>query len=220
MTATESTTEQSPGPADEPAPVMWHEAEAGRLARDIEEINDFAPGLEFEPGPGDGPVPHHGRWHGQLPVWPMERPEPDGLSSVVPAGLTVEIWYSAAYPMLPPAIYPLDPEPTLAERSQHDWHVAPDGSLCLLQTLASWDPRWSIVELLRRACGWRIEYALMKASLVDSMTLCSIVDDESRDRLVSEAAALPATTTSNDGPGEAGEAVARLEKSSDLAAEE
>lgn len=190
MTATESTAEPSPGSIGELVPVLWHEAEAERLARDIEEIASFAPGLEFEPGPGDGPVSHHGRWYGQLPAWPMERPEPDGLAAVVPAGVTVEIWYSAAYPMLPPAIYPVDPEPLLVERSQHDWHVAPDGSLCLLQTLASWDPRWSIVELLLRACGWRVEYALMNAGMVEGMTLCSIVDDASRDHLVTELAAL------------------------------
>ena len=74
MTATESTTEHSPGLSGEPVPVLWHEAEAARLAREIEEISGFAPGLVFEPGPGDGQVPHHGRWRGQLPAWPMERP--------------------------------------------------------------------------------------------------------------------------------------------------
>lgn len=200
MTATEATGEPGPRSIGELVPVLWHEAEAERLARDIGEINGFAPGLEFEPGPGDGPFHHHGRWHGQLPVWPMERPEPEGLAAVVPAGLTVEIWYSAAYPMLPPAIYPLDPEPMLVERSQHDWHVAPDGSLCLLQTLASWDPRWSIVELIQRACGWRVEYALMKAGMVESMTLLSIVDDSSRDHLVAEAAALASEAPSSATP--------------------
>lgn len=188
MTATEPTTAPRLGPVVERAPVLWHEVETDRLARDIEEINIFAPGLEFEPGPGDGHFLHHGRWHGQLPVWPMSRPEPKGLAAVVPVGLTVEVWYSAAYPMLPPSIYPFAPEPLIIQRSQHDWHVAPDGSLCLLQTLASWDPRWSVVELLRRASGWRVEYALMNAGLVESMTLCSIVDDSSRDHLISEAA--------------------------------
>lgn len=204
MTATEPPARPSPGPADGLAPVLWHKAEAARLARDIEEITGFAPGLEFEPGPGNGLVPHHGRWHGQLPVWPMERPEPAGLSALVPAGLTVEVWYSAAYPMLPAALYPVDPEPLLVERSQHDWHVAPDGSLCLLQTLASWDPRWSIVELLRRASGWRVEYALMKSGVVESMTLRSIVDDASRDHLVGEAAALAPGSPSADATKEVG----------------
>lgn len=189
MTATESTTEPGHGLVGELVPVLWHEAEAGRLARDMEEITGFALGLKFERGPGPGPVPHHGRWYGQLPVWPMERAEPAGLFAMVPAGLTVEILYSAAYPMLPPVFYPLDPEPMLVERSQHDWHVAPDGSLCLLQTLASWDPRCSIIVLIQRACAWRVEYALMKAGVIDSMTLCSIVDDNSRDHLVAEAAA-------------------------------
>jgi hypothetical protein len=198
MTANESPARQGRGGADELVPILWHEAESGRLNREIDEIAAFAPDLDFESGPGNGPVPHHGRWHGQLPVWPLERPEPVGLSTVVPAGLTVEIWYSAAYPMLPPALYPVDPEPLLVERSQHDWHVAPDGSLCLLQTLASWDPRWSIVELLRRACGWRVEYALMRSGLVKSMTLRSIVHDASRDHLVTEAAALASGLRSLD----------------------
>ena len=90
--------------------------------------------------------------------------------------------------MVPPRVYVLDPEPTIEQRTQHIWHVAPGGSLCLLQTEGDWTPQTTPVDLLLKAAGWRIEYALMTAGAIDAMTANGIVNDESRDALIAEAA--------------------------------
>ncbi len=37
-----------------------------------------------------------------------------------------------------------------------------------------------------KACGWRIEYALMKAGLIDAMTTSGIVSDSSLDGLIDQ----------------------------------
>lgn len=171
-------------------PVLWQEAEASRLVRDRREVHDFAPDLTYvEPEfASDGTVVHHGEWVGRLPVWPFEREEPVGLADFIPKGAKVVVTYSAAHPMMPPRVYVNDPLPEIAEWSQHIWHVAPGGSLCLLQTVNDWTPETSVTELLAKASGWRIEYGLMKAGLVDTMTTCGIVTDASRDHLFAQAA--------------------------------
>lgn len=169
-------------------PVLWPDAEPVILQRDLTDIPRAAPDLTYEPPLlRDGQVVHHGRWAGRLPVWPFDRPEPAGLSDLVPDGGEIVMSYSAAHPVRPPRITVVDPRPELEERTQHRWHVAPGGSLCLLQTEGDWTPETSPVELLLKAAGWRIEYALMKAGVVDSMTTNGIVSDPSRDSLIKEA---------------------------------
>ncbi|GAA2219371.1 hypothetical protein GCM10010413_07240 [Promicromonospora sukumoe] len=172
------------------APVFWPDAEPQILERDLADITAFAPDLVYEPPElAGGQVVHHGRWVGRLPIWPFDRVIPEGLGSLAPEGVSVVMSYSAAHPVLPPRVRVLDPEPELEERTQHRWHVAPGGSLCLLQTEGDWTPETSPVELLLKAAGWRIEYALMKAGVVESMTTNGIVSDPARDHLIAEAAA-------------------------------
>lgn len=197
------------------APVYWHDAEPDRLRRDLAEVSRFAPGLAFRAGPGEGPGIHHGVWSGHLPIWPFDRPEPPGLNGLVHEGLACEVYCSAAHPMLPPRVYPTAPLPQVIERSQHTWHVAPDGSLCLMQSLGDWEPETSIVELLQKACGWRIEYALMKAGAMESMSLSGIVSDDSLDHLIGAA---KATVGSSDAPP-AGAPVEQEEADGDHAAD-
>lgn len=178
--------------ASDLVPILWQEADPARLERDLQEVQQFAPDLTYvEPEVlGDGTVVHHGYWTGRLPVWPFERAQPAGLDDVVPVGAEVDVLYAAAHPMLSPRVYVNEPEPGILEWSQHIWHVAPGGSLCFLQTENDWTPATSITDLLAKASGWRVEYALMKAGLVDTMTVCGIVSDDSRDHLVTQAAAL------------------------------
>lgn len=172
------------------SPVYWTDVDPGRLARDRADVRAFAPDLAFETPPGGNPeVKHHGVWTGVLPVWPFDRPKPAGLDELVHSGLRVQVECSAAHPVVPPAVLPLDPLPELAERSQHIWHVAPDGRLCLMQTIGAWRPSDTISDLLEKACAWRIEYALMKAGIVDSMTVGGIVSDGTWDALITQAAA-------------------------------
>ncbi|KOX24432.1 hypothetical protein ADK67_19060 [Saccharothrix sp. NRRL B-16348] len=73
---------------------------------------------------------------------------------------------------------------------RHDWHLQGDGSLCLLRSEALWTGRESIVDLLLKAAGWRVEYALMTARAIKSMSENGIVDDPVHDHLVEAVACL------------------------------
>lgn len=170
-------------------PVFWSEADPGRLARDTADLAAFAPGLTYmAPSVGDEEAPaQHGGWHGTLPLWPFPRPEPDGIQALTNGdGLDCVVLYSAVHPVIPPTIIAVNPEPLIPERTQHRWHVAPGGSLCLLQTIGDWTPESSITELLEKAAGWRIEYALMKRGAIDKMTTNGIASDPSLDHLIDE----------------------------------
>ncbi|GAA3780182.1 hypothetical protein GCM10022225_80550 [Plantactinospora mayteni] len=168
--------------SDDGDAVTWWQCEPRRLARDQAEVGERFPGLQWV---GQGA----GGWIGRLPRWPFDRPEPAGLRTLVgEEGLEVALVYGHAYPMVAPLIYPQDPEPGIAERTDHKWHVNGDGSLCLLQDDATWNGRGSVTDLLLKAAGWRLEYALMRAGVIEAMTLRGIVDDEQSDHLVAVAA--------------------------------
>ncbi|MCC3762554.1 hypothetical protein K3N28_05660 [Glycomyces sp. TRM65418] len=166
-------------------PILWTEAEPRRLKRDLDDVAAFAPGIEYQtPGRVESGF-HHGAWVGVLPIWPFDRPQPEGLDRLVGStGLAMMVLYPAAYPMIAPIIYPVDPEPSLSERTRSAWHVAPNGSLCLLQSVGGWQPETSLTELLAKAAGWRIEYALMKVGAIDCMTVNGIVSDPLLDELI------------------------------------
>lgn len=198
-------------------PIGWTEAEPARLKRDIRDVEGFNTAfgttLQYAPpgtsihtilGPSgaisgaaskwsalpDESAFNHGGWYGILPMWPFDRAAPDGLDVLIGgSGLEFTLNYPAAYPMVPPVIWPLAPEPELVERTQATWHVLPSGGLCLLQSDGTWQPEASIVELLLKASGWRVEYALMKAHVIEAMAVSGIVSDPSSDHLVTQAAA-------------------------------
>ncbi|GAA3438278.1 hypothetical protein GCM10018954_078940 [Kutzneria kofuensis] len=50
------------------------------------------------------------------------------------------------------------------------------------------DRRESVVELLLKAAGWRIEYALMTCGAIESMSLNGIVADPHLDELITQVA--------------------------------
>jgi hypothetical protein len=175
------------GEGPEIAPISWCDAEPARFQRDKAEVEALFPDLIFVPPGGshaDVLLPHGG-WYGVLPIWPFERPQPDGVEGLVDGtGLEFVLEYPAAYPMIPPTIQPLSPEPEIGERTQATWHVLPAGGLCLLQTTGAWIPEASITDLLLKAAGWRIEYALMKARTIEKMSEAGIVSDDSSDHLL------------------------------------
>lgn len=167
------------------APINWWDAEPARFAREWDEVTARFPELTWTP---DGA----GGWVGRLPMWPLERPEPPGLSRLLGgAGLEVVIAYRQAYPMVPPRIYPVVPWPEPVECTQHRWHVNGDGSLCQFQTDTAWDPRDSICDLILKAAAWRVEYALMKAGVLEQMTLHGIVSDPALDDVIATASEKP-----------------------------
>lgn len=173
------------------APIPWTDAEPVRLARDLAEVSAFAPGLAYQPPRASSGREHsQGGWVGELPLWPFARSTPPDLQNLLNGqGLRVAIAYPSAYPMVPPVIYPVDPEPTFEEQTQTEWHVAPGGSLCLLQSDGAWQPDASLTELLAKACGWHVEYALMKAGVIERMSTNGIVSDPGFDDLVGLAVA-------------------------------
>lgn len=184
--------------------MFWQDAEPERLQRDLREVAEFAPDLEYQdPDPGGSGEYIHGGWFGKLPLWPFDRPEPDGLQDLVGTnGLTIAVMYSAAYPMVAPTVFPASVQPTPHEETQAAWHVAPGGSLCLLQSDGGWHPEASITELLAKAAGWQIEYALMKRGAIHEMSVRGIVTDSSFDHLITEYAragdVVPETPNSED----------------------
>lgn len=206
--------------------IRWTEGEPRRLARDLHDVDGFntafgatlqyaPPGTSIQtilgafgaiPGPvsrwtvpPDETAFDHGGWYGTLPLWPFDRAAPDGLDVLTGgSGLEFTLSYPAAYPMVPPMIWPLAPQPEMVERTQAMWHVLPSGGLCLLQSDGAWQPEASVVELLLKASGWRVEYALMKAQVIESMAVSGIVSDPSFDHLVTRAAAAPTDTLAAD----------------------
>lgn len=167
-----------------PQPIPWWRAEPERWARDRDDITAHFPDLQWSEHRGRA-VRDAGGWRGRLPLWPFDREPPVGIERIGP-GLQLEMIYHQAYPMAPPAVYPLDPADDLFARTDHRWHLNGDGSLCLLQTAAQWDPRTSVIELLLKAGGWRLEHALMTAGLINAMSESGIVSDTVMDGLLAE----------------------------------
>lgn len=155
----------------------WHH-EPGRLAEDQRQLQSRFPALVWS-------TAENGLWIGELPMWPFDRDSPDGLELLLGGrGLQTVVRCGQAYPAAPPSVIPLGPEPEIGERTQQRWHVNGDGSLCLFQNEAVWNTRCALVDVLLKAAGWRIEYALMKAGLVEAMTVNGIVTDPLLDNTI------------------------------------
>jgi hypothetical protein len=181
----------------------WLRCEPARAERDRREVADAFTQLSWvESGAGG--------FDGVLPLWPFHRAQPGGLQRLTGGrGLKLTLRYTQAYPMVAPRIRPEDPFPSLEKWTAHNWHVNGDGSLCLLESDSLWDPATSVVDLLLKAAGWRIEYALMEAQLIDAMSDNGIVSDDRFDHLLADTAPRTDTGTSDadvdgaaDGDGE------------------
>lgn len=161
----------------------WWEQEPGLLERECAAMAALAPDLEWHP---EGA----GHWKGPVPPWPFDRAAPDGLDNLL-AGrrLLVRVVYGHAFPVAPPSLWALDPEPELVHRLDHAWHVNGDGSLCLLRSPAAWSGREPAAELVAKAAGWFVEYLLFSGGQITTMTSTGIGADTSLDALISSAGA-------------------------------
>jgi hypothetical protein len=169
-------------PAELPR-LRWFDAEPARLAAEQAAMAAVAPELAWSDAtPGGG-------WEGLAPVWPFPRPRPGGLDGFL-AGrrLRLRVACSQAHPMAAPTLWPLDPEPEIAQRTVHDWHVNGDGSLCLLQTAAAWTGVELAAELVVKAAGWFLEFQLMTRGAIRAMTPGGIASNDELDHLLDSAA--------------------------------
>jgi hypothetical protein len=127
---------------------------------------------------------------GQLPTWPLDRQAPAGLDDLLEGrGMTVEVVFGHAYPMVCPAVKPVDPAVPYDRWTQHKWHVNGNGTLCLLQSAQAWDPQTPLTDVLRKSAGWYVEYRLLEAGAIDAMSTSGVVSDDSYDPLVAKAVA-------------------------------
>lgn len=126
-----------------------------------------------------------GGWQGLAPTWAAERPAPAGLERFL-AGrrLRLSVAYREGFPMVPPHLYPLDPEPGFEARTDHRWHVEGNGGLCLMQNTADWHPSETAADLVAKSAGWFVEYLLMKEGRIDQMTEQGLAGDASLDELI------------------------------------
>jgi hypothetical protein len=159
--------------------VSWLAAEPGQLVREKNAMTRVAPELVWV---DDDPA---GGWEGVVPPWPFARPQPEQLEEFL-AGrrLRIRIEYSQAHPMVEPVVRPIEPEPDPMYRTQHQWHVNGDGSLCLLQEAQDWSPTDTAADLVVKAAGWFLEYLLMEQGRLGAMTTNGIATDNSLDVLL------------------------------------
>jgi hypothetical protein len=160
----------------------WIEAEPNRVEAEKATMATTAPDLEWRDD-GRG-------WEGVAPAWPFERPRPRELDVFLRGRrFRLRVEYLEGFPMAPPRVIPLEPEPDPAVRTQHDWHVNPDGSVCLFQSASDWTGTETAADLVVKAAGWFLEYLLMEAGLIDRMSVNGIANDSVHDHLFTGASA-------------------------------
>jgi hypothetical protein len=163
--------------------IGWQDAEPGVVRREQQAMKAAAPDLVWrDEADGSG-------WYGRVPHWAASRPAPAGLEAFL-AGrrLQLRIRYPEAFPMVPPRLYPLDPEPQLIARTQQQWHVEGDGALCLMQAATDWHPRDTAADLIAKASAWFVEFLLLTDGCISQMTERGISVDTSLDSLIAAAA--------------------------------
>lgn len=154
--------------------LSWFDDDPARLQRELDAMPAVAPALVWTGG----------HWAGELPLWPMERPEPATLREYVgDRRFRVEVHYFESFPMVAPRFIPIEPEPEIAVWTMHRWHVSGDGSLCLFQNFIDWDPSGTAADLVPKAAGWFLEYLLMEDGAIEHMTVNGIATNDSHDHL-------------------------------------
>ncbi len=167
--------------------ISWVDAESGRVEREREAMAAVAPELRWRHGLRQGHRDDLFGWEGEVPAWAGDRPKPAGVDELLGGDrLRLQVIYGEAFPMVAPVLTPVDPEIPLERRTQHDWHVNGDGSLCLLQTAGDWQPEATAAELVAKGSGWFVEYKLMLAGRIERMTLHGLLVSDELDALLAE----------------------------------
>lgn len=128
-------------------------------------------------------------WEGEAPIWGADRPMPTGVPALLgDARLKLQVLYPEAFPMVAPALLPLEPRVPITRRTLHTWHVNGDGTLCLMQRADDWQPTDTAADLVRKAAGWFIEYRLIETERRERMTESGIFADAVLDELLESVA--------------------------------
>lgn len=149
----------------------WLEAEPARLDAERAAMEHACPDMRW----ADELRWPNGRvgagWEGHAPEWGGERAQPSGVERLLDGRrLRLCAIYPEGFPMVPPELYPIDPEVPMDRRTQHRWHVNGDGSICLMQAAEDWLPTDTAADLVLKASGWFIEYLLVEDNDLDHMT--------------------------------------------------
>jgi hypothetical protein len=158
----------------------WWQDEPDRLSAELEAMTAAAPDLTWLGSEASG------GWQGTVPLWPFSRAQPTGLLALLGQPLEVRIICGHAFPMVEPAVQPLSAEIPYQVLGWASWHVCPDGTLCLLQESAQWDPSSAVASLVPKISGWHIEFCLMRGQHIETMTECGVAEDDSLDKLLDE----------------------------------
>ena len=141
----------------------WEEVLPRRFAWELSKMSVIAPDLHWDQ--------ERRIWRGQAPIWPFERPAPRHLDEFLNEDrLEVIIEPEAAHPAVPPRVWPLSPQPTHEQCTDTAWHTLGDGSLCLIREAYTWTGAEPCAALVPTAAGWFLEYLLMSAGVIDTMT--------------------------------------------------
>ncbi|MFI5913163.1 hypothetical protein [Dactylosporangium sp. NPDC051541] len=163
------------------APITWWQDDEQRLLAECVALAAAAPDLRWEPkGPG--------YWRGAVPLWPFDRPQPEGLPALVGGRpLEVAVLCRPPHPMVPPIVVPYSVTPPTRALGYASWHLLPSGALCLVRGTAWWDPQRLIASLVPKISGWYIEFQLMMAGLLDEMPARGVDRDDGLDALIDRA---------------------------------
>jgi hypothetical protein len=161
-------------------PITWWQDDPQRLRAECAELTAAAPGLQWD---ADGP----GRWHGEVPLWPFDRPQPAGLPSLVGGRpLGVEMVCTPPHPMLAPFVFPVSVELPIHALGDADWHLLPNGALCLFRGTAWWDPERLVASLVPKISGWYVEFHLMMAKRLRRMPDRGVDRDDQLDAIINQ----------------------------------
>lgn len=161
-----------------PAAITWWQEDAVRLRSELADMFAKAPDLIWRQEGSGG-------WTGHVPLWPFDRRQPRGVAALVrgrPFEVTIQC--RPAHPMVVPFVWPENVQPSIGELGWTEWHLLPNGSLCLLQGNADWSPSAHGAELIQKISGWYIEYHLKLNGYIDRMTEYGIAQDDSLDSIL------------------------------------
>lgn len=159
----------------------WYIENPQRLTIENDALKSFAPDLAWNDKLGAS-----GGWYGVVPIWPFERSAPPSLIQNPPSQLEVAIHCTGAHPVAPPAFVPVRPKPPIDRWTQHKWHLNGDSSICMFRAAELWTGRDLVTELVAKASSWYLQYLLLEANLIETMTEAGIASSDELDPLIDQ----------------------------------